>query len=262
MQIRLSCLKSLVAYCDHVQWLEFRRLVALSTFSLLVCSSLWGTTIMAESLQEKLDTKRNAGISQMPTETREIMGEAKAALTASGITEHAPRVGSTLPDGKFVSALGEKTSLTVAREKKTAIITFYRGGWCPYCNLQLHEYQQHLKEVQALGAQLIAITPELPDNALSTKSKNELEFIVLSDPNNTYARSLGIVYELPESLRHVYEGFGIDLPKANGSRSWELPLAATFVVNAAGIVQFAFVDADYTKRAEPEELLKALRAIK
>lgn len=217
---------------------------------------------MAESLQEKLDAKRSSGSGKTPPESRRIMTSATAALAASELTEHAPKVGAELPDGNFITATGQKTSLSKELEGKSAIVTFYRGGWCPYCNIQLHEYQQHLSEILALNAKLIAISPELPDQALSTKAKNELEFVVLSDQNNTYARSLGIVFALGNDLRGVYEGFGINLPKAHGVDSWELPLAATFVVDGERTIRYSFVDADYTKRAEPSALLETLRTIK
>lgn len=217
---------------------------------------------MAQSLQEKLDAKRSASGSSVDPATKKIMTDSTAALESSGITAHAPKVGDKLPDGSFISAVGKKTSLVAELNGKPAIVTFYRGGWCPYCNLQLHEYQQHLAEINKLGAQLIAITPELPDNALSTKSKDELEFVVLSDANNAYARGLRIVFELSEDLRKVYQKFGIDLPKANGSETWELPLAATFVIDGSRTIKYAFVNADYTKRAEPDELLNALRALR
>ncbi len=222
-------------------------------------TTFFATSCMAESLQEKLEAKRNSGGSKTDPQTKKIMTDSTAALEASGITAHAPKVGEKLPDAKFISAVGAKTSLIEVLKGKPAIVTFYRGGWCPYCNLQLHEYQQHLSEIGELGAQLIAISPELPDNALSTKTKNELEFVVLSDSNNAYARGLGIVFELNEDLRQVYQKFGIDLQKANGSNGWELPLAATFVIDGSMVVRYAFVNADYTKRAEPTELLNALR---
>ena len=140
-------------------------------------------------------------------------------------------------------------------------MTFYRGGWCPYCNLELRAYQAVLPEIKAAGATLVAITPELDDASLSTSEKNELEFEVLTDANSDYARELGLVFTLPERLRPIYESFGINVEEHNGEGQFDLPLAATFVVDVDGSIARAFVDADYTLRAEPSDVVEVLRSL-
>jgi peroxiredoxin len=177
------------------------------------------------------------------------------------MVKQAPKVGDFLPEGSFADKNGATVSLTAAMGEKPAVVTFYRGGWCPYCNIQLRHYQKMLPEIKALGAELVAITPELPDQSLSTQQKNELEFVVLSDRDNAYAKQLKIVFALTPELREVYRQFGIDLEKSHGNTAWELPLAATFVVDATRRITYAFVDSDYTKRAEPEQLLKAVKRV-
>jgi peroxiredoxin len=123
----------------------------------------------------------------------------------------------------------------------------------------LRAYQRVLNEIRALGAELVAVSPELPDNSLTTAEKNELTFEVLSDLGNLVARTYGLVFQLPEDVIRVYrEHFGNDLSVRNGDESWELPVPATFVIGRDGLVQLAFVDPDYKRRLEPAEILATL----
>ena len=125
----------------------------------------------------------------------------------------------------------------------------------------MQAYQAILAEIRSLGGSLVAASPQLPDNSLSTAEKNALEFEVLSDIGNRVAQEFGLVWRLPEDLREVYLGFfKLALPEYNGDDTWELPLTATFVVGRDGVIRFAFVDPDYTRRAEPAEILAALRS--
>jgi peroxiredoxin len=124
----------------------------------------------------------------------------------------------------------------------------------------LQAYQSILPDLQALGASLVSVSPQLPDSSLSMAEKNALEFEVLSDAGNAVARQFGLVWRYPEELRELYESFfKIVLPQINGDDTWELPLTATFVIGQDGVIRYAFVDPDYTKRAEPSELLDAVR---
>jgi len=122
--------------------------------------------------------------------------------------------------------------------------------------------QLELNRIKELGAFLVAVSPETPDNALSTAEKNELAFEVLSDVGNGVARQFGIVFQLPLDLRPTYAGFGIDLSKANGDDTFELPIPATYVIGTDQKILKAFVDADYTKRLDPEEIIDVLKRIR
>jgi peroxiredoxin len=122
-------------------------------------------------------------------------------LRASFPLSAALAVGDIAPSFTLQNANRREVSLSEVLRKGPAVITFYRGGWCPYCNIQLRAYQQALPEIAALGGQIIAISPQLPDGSLSVAEKNELEFEVLSDVGNRAARSFGLVYSLPEELR-------------------------------------------------------------
>jgi peroxiredoxin len=125
----------------------------------------------------------------------------------------------------------------------------------------LQAYQSILPNIEALGAGLIAVSPQLADGSLSAAEKNELQFEVLSDIGNAVARSYGIVWQFPKELQEVYlRMFGIVLPEHNGDDSWELPIPATFVIGQDSVIRYAFVDPDYTRRAEPADVLQALHA--
>jgi len=184
-------------------------------------------------------------------------------LAASGITEEAVATGDRLPGFSLPNAVGKEVSLQGILEDGPAVLVFYRGGWCPYCNITLQAYQEHLDAMQKMGAQLVAISPEKPDDALSTREKHDLSFQVLSDVNNDYARKLGIVYELPEGLEDRYlNQFNLPLTaKAGSPETYELPLTATYIVDQSGKVRWSYLNADYTERADPLDVIEALRTM-
>jgi len=186
----------------------------------------------------------------------EVMAKALTDLTASGVLDRAIKAGDKAPDFTLPDALGNMVSLYEELQKGPVILTWYRGSWCPFCNLQLHDYQNSLGDIHAVGAQLIAVSPELPDSTLSWKEKNELEFVVLSDLGNDVARQYGVVFQIPDIIAGSYrEGGRIDLAKFNGDDSLELPLAVTYVIGTDGMVEYAFLDADWRKRAETSEIV-------
>ncbi|WMT79455.1 peroxiredoxin-like family protein [Bradyrhizobium sp. Ash2021] len=183
--------------------------------------------------------------------------ELRAKFPLSGVL----KVGDLAPDFSLPNAIGSYTSLEDVLKGGAAVVTFYRGGWCPYCNLQLRAYQAALPDIEALGARMLAISPQLPDKSLSTSEKNALKFPVLSDVRNSIARKFGLVYSLPEELRAALRSNGKELPGINGDESWELPVPATFVVDGDRRVVFSFVEIDYRRRLAPEDLVSALRSI-
>ncbi|WP_428266220.1 peroxiredoxin-like family protein [Haliangium sp.] len=213
------------------------------------------------SLTEQLSQRRASASKRFSADKLEIMQRATRDLEASGLAQASASVGDRLPDHSLPNARGEQVSLSALRERGPLVISFYRGGWCPYCNLELRALQQVLPEMRALSASLVAISPERPDHASATALRNEVSFEVLSDVGNVFARKLGLVFELPPDLRAVYGDLGLDVEDHNGDDRWELPLPATYVVARDGTIGYAFVDADYTKRAEPEHILAALRGL-
>ncbi len=191
-------------------------------------------------------------------EKQKIMQDAIDSLKASGMVEKLPKVGDTFPAFELTDAAGKKVKSTQLIGKSKAIVTFYRGGWCPFCVAQLRGFQKELPAIVKKGAVVIAISPEKPENTTGTKTKNELGFNVLSDAEYAFEKKIGVAYELPENLRSVYKEFGLDLPALNGGTSWMLPVAATYVVDKKGKIVYAFVDADYKVRAPMPDVLAAL----
>lgn len=193
---------------------------------------------------------------------RAALHEAKIEeLRAAFATEKALAVGHRAPDFTLPDQQGRPVSLAAVLDGGPAVVSFYRGGWCPYCNFQLRAYQAALRDVVALGARLLAISPQLPDASLSTVEKNGLSFDVLSDAGNSVARSFGLVFALPQELRAALRSADKALPPINGDESWELPVPATYVIAPDGRVALAFVDVDYRRRLSPEDILKTLRTL-
>ncbi|MDF1853247.1 MAG: peroxiredoxin-like family protein [Verrucomicrobiales bacterium] len=186
-------------------------------------------------------------------------GEGIEAVRKARIVETALSKGAKAPDFTLPSATGAKVTLAEELDKGPVVLTWYRGGWCPYCNIQLAAYQEILPQIEELGAQLIAISPEVPDQSLTTREKNELRFTVLSDQNLKVSGQYGLVFELPPEVEKLYAEF-FDIKEYNGedAASNQLPLAATYVIDAKGKIAWSFLDADYTKRAEPRDIIEAL----
>jgi peroxiredoxin len=175
--------------------------------------------------------------------------------------QDALKVGDRAPQFCLPSGKGGDVSLASVLRRGPAIITFYRGAWCPYCNLQLRAYQAFLPRFRELKAHLVAISPQVPDGSLSTAEKNTLEFDVLSDLGNKVARQFGLVYTLPAELQDALTSNGKALPPINGDESWELPVTGTYVVSPEGRITLAFVDVDYRRRLAPEKIVEALRQL-
>lgn len=213
------------------------------------------------SLQEDLSTLKAQYLALIPKEVTKTMFADLEKLDKSGLVVGAPKAGEKLKDFSLSNQLGEVQNLTQLRAKGPVVVTFYRGGWCPYCSLELRAYQTILQDIKDTGAALVAITPELPDASLSTSEKLELEFEVLTDFNSDYAREIGLVFTLADELRPIYESFGIDVEKHNGKGQFDLPLAATFVIAVDGTITSAFVNADYKLRAEPADIVKELKSL-
>ena len=184
------------------------------------------------------------------------------SFISSGDAPQGLQVGDQLASFELPNQLGQTISLDELQGASNIVISFYRGGWCPYCNIELCVLQQALPEFKSHGARLIAISPQLPDESMSTTEKNELSFPVLSDAGNKVAKEFGLVFTLSEQLRPLYESFNIDLPATNGDKSFELPIPATFIIDSDGVVKGAFVNADYKQRMDLSDIINVLKEIK
>ncbi|MET3124261.1 peroxiredoxin [Oxalobacteraceae bacterium GrIS 2.11] len=211
------------------------------------------------SLKAELAAFRADFMTRVPPEIRDAMIRADQELSISGVQEKAIKAGQRAPDFMLPDAHGNKVRLSTLLEQGPVVLSFYRGGWCPYCNLELRALQNALPEFTSLGATLVAVSPQSPDESLSTSEKNELEFAVLSDTDSRTAKAFGIAFDLAEELRPIYTRFGHALPDKNAVESWILPIPATFVIDQDGVVALAFVDVDYRNRLEPAEIVTVLK---
>jgi peroxiredoxin len=193
--------------------------------------------------------------------TKQIYEEGLLAVAQSGVLKSAKNVGDMAPDFTLKNALGKEVSLQDYLAKGPVVLVWYRGGWCPYCNINLHFLQRELPNIKAQGTNLLALTPELPDESLKTSEKHQLDFEVLSDVGNKVAKQYGVVFKLTDEVARIYnEKFGLN--SHNGDSSNELPLAATYIINTDGKIVYAFLDADYRERAEPAEITDFLKKMK
>jgi peroxiredoxin len=220
------------------------------------------STTVSTPLQQQLDDMLAQARSQLPADLLKLLMSSIERLITSGAVEQALKERMQVPDFTLPDALGNSVTLSNLLKQGPVVITFYRGAWCPYCNLQLHAYQQILPQIQALGASLVAISPQTPDNSLMFTEKQALTFAVLSDVGNRVARQFGLVFTLDEAVRAVHRQMGADLPAYNGDDSWELPMPGTFLVDQTGAVRLAFVDPNYTRRLDPSIILTELKKLR
>ncbi|MCL4121743.1 UNVERIFIED_CONTAM: hypothetical protein GTU68_011267 [Idotea baltica] len=205
------------------------------------------------SLKSKLNDKKASFELTADDEKKRDYKDGIESIENSGIISKAKQIGEQAPNFMLNNALGKPIALHDYLKKGKVVLTWYRGGWCPYCNLTLHQLQQELGNFKTHGATLIALTPELPDKSISTAEKHDLEFEVLSDIGNKIAKQYGIVFKLTDAVAKRYND-AFDLNGFNGDESNELPLAATYIINEQGVIIYAFLDADYRNRAEPSEI--------
>lgn len=183
-------------------------------------------------------------------------------VSAADAVQNALKVGDKMPDFSLDDGDGKRVSSSELLRKGNLVVVFYRGAWCPYCNLYLKSLQENLAQIKAQGANVAAISIEIPLRSKMIAGKNKVEFSVLSDPKLLTARQFGIVYDLPEETNKLYQKNGLNLARYNQTKTVELPLSATYIVNREGEIVYAFVEQDYTKRAEPAVIIETLSRIK
>ena len=212
-----------------------------------------------QTLKEQTDAKIEMGRKANPAFMKgidDIIAKAKAFEEGSKAIDIGQKaINFVLPNHE-----GKLISLADLLEKGPIVLTFYRGSWCPYCNLQLKALQSRLAEIHALGAQLIAISPQVPDGSLSKNEIDEMDFIVLSDQDAEIGSQYGIAWKVPEFIaEHMSVDRGLDLESINNGNGTILPIPATFIIGKNGIISWRFVDVDYRTRSEPEDIIKALK---
>jgi len=179
----------------------------------------------------------------------------------SGLVERSLKAGQQAPDFTLPDANGTPVALATLLQRGPVALVFYRGEWCPYCNLTLRAYQGIQPQIQELGAMMVAVSPQTPDNSLTTVEKKGLTFPVVSDQGNAVARQYGLVWAFSEGVRPLLTAFGSTLPTFNGDDTWEVPFAGVFVIAPDRTIVLASVDPDWTKRPEPTTILESLRSV-
>ena len=183
-------------------------------------------------------------------------------VSADDAAKNALNVGAKMPSFSLKDSNGKTVNSDDLLKQGNLVVVFYRGSWCPFCNLYLRNLQKNLAQIKAAGGNLVAVSVENPDNSLSVSKKNELGFTVLSDPGLTVARKFGIVYQMPSETDELYKSKGLDVAKHNEMEKAELPLSATYVINRKGEIVYAFLESDYKQRAAPEVIIETLSKIK
>lgn len=212
---------------------------------------------------QEMDAARNYYRGEsIPKPALKIMDAATAELETSGTAAGALKPGDTAPDFILPNVNGRSVRLYTELERGPVVVVFYRGGWCPYCNIHLRGFQKMLADFQAADAQLLAISPQLPDRSLTMQEKNEIAFPVLSDVGLHTAHAFGVAFELPKALLDLYGDFDHPLENSNGAEGGrELPIPATFVIRPDRTIAYAHVEADYTHRSEPLEILTIVQQL-
>jgi len=235
-----------------------KKLNILSAAALVLAASFSCLAQQSDDVTRDLREMEDRFEKSAPPEMLQAGRDANDELKRSGILESALNVGAAMPGFSLEDAYGKTVNSADLLKKGPIVLVFYRGAWCPYCNLYLRGLQKHLGEIASRGANLVAISVEPPDRSLSVLTKNKLEYTVLSDPGLDVARKFGIVYTVPGELNKVMTDRGLDLSKYNGTGKPELPLGATYVVGKDGKIEYAFLETDYKKRAAPSEIIAVL----
>ncbi|WP_068082729.1 peroxiredoxin-like family protein [Novosphingobium rosa] len=214
-------------------------------------------------LQDKLDALRedfeNGRFPLVPTRDQlDTMQSATQTLIDSGQADHALKAGDTAPAFTLQDADGHSVHSRDLLARGPLVVTFYRGVWCPYCNHDLQALEEIRAEIEARGASLVAISPQTAANSRKSQRDNKLGFPILSDTHTAVGADFGLRFALPADLIEVYRQFGNDLPKINDDPAWVLPMPARYVIGTDGLIAYAEVNPDYTRRPDPSELLPVL----
>ena len=217
------------------------------------------------SLQAKLDAFKadfEAGKPpySVPRSVIETMHRATDELIAAGAAGRALKAGDVAPSFVLNDADGKPVASAELLAQGPLVVSFYRGVWCPYCNMELQALQEALPAFRELGATLVAISPQNAVNSRKSRRINSLDFPILSDPGNETAAAFGLRFALPNYLVELYTGLKNDLPAFNGDASWTLPMPGRFVIGQDRVIRYAEVNPDYTHRPEPADMLPALRS--
>lgn len=211
-----------------------------------------------ETLKTQIENFNTELAKQLPATTFEAFGKSIEDLKTKNIEENSIKIGDIFPLFSLPNANNQTINSAEILKSGKMIVAFYRGDWCPYCNLELAALQKALPAIKSKNVTLVAISPQTPDNSLTTVEKHNLEFEVLTDDNNVLASKIGISFKLQDFIVPVYESIGIDVPKHNGNNENTLPVPAVYVIDQNGIVLSKFIDTNYVNRVDIEQLVSQL----
>ncbi|HAI74886.1 MAG TPA: alkyl hydroperoxide reductase [Microscillaceae bacterium] len=183
-------------------------------------------------------------------------------LKEAEVKDHCLKVGDKIPFFRLHNHQNQLLFSDELLDKRWLVLVFYRGAWCPFCNLYLNYLQKSLTQIENVPAHLVAISPQTPDNSAKIKKDNNLTFDVLSDLGSEVAKQFRLVFTVPEYLNDVYMRNGVDIQYFNGQGKLELPMPATYIIDKQGIICYAYVEYDYTRRMDPKEIIQFITEYK
>ena len=213
------------------------------------------------ALKQELEAFTGVLLERLGPHSEDLFAGQIDQARSHGIPGRSLKPGDTAPGFALPDATGRTVALGDLLAGGPVVLTFYRGGWCPYCSIQLRAYQQMLPELKALGATLAAVSPETPDNALTAKEREALDFHVLSDSGNAVARAFGLNFPVTARVHEILAMVEVDLARQNGNADGEIPVPATYVIAPDGRIAFGGAEPDYRTRIEPAAVLDAVRAL-
>src|SRR5437868_11846905 len=214
----------------------------------------------ARSLREIFAERKDLIARYVPAETQVVHARVIAELKERRFAENILRVGARSASFELTDHNGNQISSSDLLNKGRVVICFLRGRWCPFCVGQLEAMNLILAQIEQAGATLVAISPQTVKQSYFMHGQHKLRFPLLSDAGNQVAREFGLVYRVPEYQQAVYKRTFVNLPFVNGDESWELPIPATYILDRDGTVLYVSVNEDYSERAEPTEILRALES--
>lgn len=235
----------------------------ISAFSIFLFHSQFVYAVEASAYQasmQKYIQESSQGKSPFSDEDLRVMQKAAEDLARS-LPEPGLQVGEKAPNFSLENAFGHKVSLQQALDKGPVVLVFYRGAWCPFCNMHLRAIHQHLPDMQKEGAQLILVTPQTPDKSAEQLKKDGYNFEVLSDLDSRVMKDYRLYFELPDDLIKVYKKHGLDIEAFNGKGRNVLPVAGSFVIDQKGIVRAMHAETDYKQRMEPADMIRVLQSL-